>query len=58
MAQVKNISDGPRGIYLKDGALVMVEPGRTVEGEFADVNDEWFEAVKAKPKADAEKAAA
>ena len=37
-----NISDGPRGAYLKGGTLVMAEAGETIEGDFDDVNDEWF----------------
>lgn len=37
-----NISNGPRGAYLKGGALVMAEAGETIEGDFDDVNDEWF----------------
>lgn len=39
MAQVRNISPGPRGAYLK-GALVNVDPGKTAEAD--DWNDEWF----------------
>ena len=37
-----NISTGARGLYTAEGALVMVEAGQSVEGDFADVNDEWF----------------
>lgn len=39
MAKVTNISDGPRGAYLK-GVLVMAERGETIEAD--DFNDEWF----------------
>lgn len=42
MAKITNTSDGPRGAYLKDGRLVMVEKGASAEGDFADVNSEWF----------------
>ena len=38
-SKVKNISDGPRGAYL-DGALVMAEPGETIEAD--DFAEEWF----------------
>jgi hypothetical protein len=49
MAQVCNISTGPRGAYLK-GALVQAEPGEVIEAD--DFAAEWFEPVKAeKPKA-------
>lgn len=47
-----NISNGPRGAYLRGpkgddgkdtvGDLVMAESGETIEGDFIDVNDEWF----------------
>lgn len=49
-----NISNGPRGAYLKGGALVMVEAGEAIEGDFGDVNDEWFakEGTKAAKEAD------
>lgn len=40
MPQVKNISTGPRGAYLK-GVLTMVEVGQTVEAD--DFAEEWFE---------------
>lgn len=42
MATIRNISTGARGAYTAAG-LVMVEPGETVEGDFTDVNDEWFD---------------
>jgi len=49
MAQVCNISTGPRGAYLK-GELVQAEPGEVIEAD--DFAAEWFEPVKAeKPKA-------
>lgn len=44
MAQVKNISNGPRGAYL-DGALVIAEVGETIEAD--DFPDEWFEEIGA-----------
>lgn len=49
-----NISNGPRGAYLKGGTLVMAEAGETIEGDFDDVNDEWFakEGTKAAKTAD------
>lgn len=51
MAQIKNISTGPRGAYLK-GVLTMVEVGETVDAD--DFAKEWFEEVKAsKAKQDA-----
>ena len=53
MNTIRNISTGARGAYLrgpkgedgkdKVGDLVMVEPGHTAEGDFVDVNDEWFD---------------
>lgn len=54
MAQVKNITTGARGAYLK-GELVMAEAGETVEAD--DFVAEWFEpvkgaAAKAKPEAE------
>ena len=39
MAAVQNISNGPRGAYLK-GVLVMAEPGETIEAD--DFAPEWF----------------
>lgn len=42
MGTIRNISTGARGAYI-GAALVMVEPGESVEGEFTDVNAEWFE---------------
>lgn len=53
MAQVRNISTGARGAYLK-GQLVMAEVGEAIEAD--DFADEWFEEVKPakveKPKAE------
>jgi hypothetical protein len=40
MATVKNISNGPRGVWLS-GKLIMVEPGGTTEAD--DFAPEWFE---------------
>jgi hypothetical protein len=52
MATVRNISSGPRGVYL-DGALVMVEPGKTAEAD--DFAPEWFAEVEgATPAAEPE----
>ena len=57
MAKVTNISDGPRGAY-SDGALVMADPGETIEAD--DYAEEWFAkagdpaAKKAKKSADEE----
>lgn len=42
MATIKNISTGPRGAWI-GGVLVMVEAGATADGDFTDVNPEWFE---------------
>lgn len=39
MASVRNISNGPRGAYLK-GQLVMAEPGQAIEAD--DFAEEWF----------------
>jgi hypothetical protein len=39
MAQVTNISKGPRGAWL-NGELVMAEPGQTIEAD--DFAPEWF----------------
>lgn len=51
MAQVKNISTGPRGAYLK-GVYVEAEKGAVIEAD--DFAEEWFEEVKAsKAKPDA-----
>lgn len=47
--KVRNISEGPRGAYLK-GKLFMAEPGEEIEAD--DFCEEWFE--KAEPKAKAE----
>lgn len=46
MAQVKNVSNGPRGAYLK-GELVFANVGEVIEAD--DFPEEWFEEVKAKP---------
>jgi hypothetical protein len=50
MAKVTNISDGPRGAYLK-GQLVMANPGETIEAD--DHNEEWFAAPSSKAAKDA-----
>lgn len=42
MGTIRNISSGARGAYI-GAAIVMVEPGASAEGDFTDVNDEWFE---------------
>jgi hypothetical protein len=42
MAQVKNISNGPRGAYL-DGVLHIAQIGQVIEAD--DYPDEWFEEV-------------
>jgi len=47
MAQVCNISTGPRGAYLK-GIYVEANPGETIETD--DFAEEWF-APEAKAKA-------
>lgn len=47
MAQVKNISNGPRGAYL-GGVLHIAEVGQVIEAD--DFPEEWFEEVDAKPK--------
>lgn len=47
MAQVKNISNGPRGAYL-DGVLHIAQIGQVIEAD--DYPEEWFEEVDAKPK--------
>lgn len=41
--KITNISDGPRGAYLRGGQLVMVEKGASAEGDFVDVSPDWFE---------------
>ena len=46
MAIIRNISTGARGAYIGT-ALVMVEPGASAEGDFTDVNPEWFEGADA-----------
>ena len=46
VARVKNISDGPRGAYLK-GAFVEAEAGKEIEAD--DFAPEWFEVVEADP---------
>lgn len=45
MAKVTNISNGPRGAYLK-GQLVMAEVGQTIEAD--DYADEWFAGASSK----------
>lgn len=53
MANVTNISNGPRGAYLK-GVLVMAEAGEAIEAD--DFADEWFaEARGVKAKAESAK---
>lgn len=52
MAQVKNISTGPRGAYL-DGVYVEAEVGQVIEAD--DFAEEWFEAEdepEAEPETD------
>lgn len=53
MAQVQNVSTGPRGAYLK-GAYVEANPGEVIEAD--DFAEEWFEKVGPKKvgKSDAE----
>lgn len=52
MPQVKNISTGPRGAYLK-GVLTMVEVGQTVEAD--DFAEEWFENLEPDAETDISK---
>lgn len=40
--KIKNISTGARGAWA-GSTLVMVEAGASAEGDFTDVNPEWFE---------------
>lgn len=42
MGTIRNISTGARGAYINE-LLVMVEPGASAEGDFTDVNPEWFD---------------
>lgn len=42
MGTIRNISTGARGAYI-GATLVMVEPGASAEGDFTDVNSEWFD---------------
>lgn len=49
--KVRNISEGPRGAYLK-GKLFMAEPGEEIEAD--DFCEEWFEKAEPKAKAKAE----
>lgn len=44
MPQIKNVSTGPRGAYLK-GIYVEANPGEVIEAD--DFAEEWFEPVKA-----------
>jgi hypothetical protein len=54
---ITNISTGARGARTKDGALVMLEPGESAEGEFeADLPEEWFETAKPAAKGKASEA--
>ena len=53
--QIKNITDGPRGVHTKNG-LEILAPGETREVELSkaeadDLSAEWF-ATGAKAKAD------
>lgn len=57
MAQFKNKTSGPKGVYVGN-RLVMVEAGQSVEADKA--NEEWFSKVgsqeaKPAPKADKKK---
>jgi hypothetical protein len=54
MAQVKNISDGPRGAYLSKD-LVIAEVGEVIEAD--DFAPEWFEEVEASKPAKGKAAA-
>lgn len=45
--QITNIDVGPRGVFTKDGGVVIIPPGeiRDVDlhkAEAADLNPEWF----------------
>jgi hypothetical protein len=40
MTKVRNISDGPRGAYTKDGQLIMAEKGQAIDAD--DFAPEWF----------------
>ena len=42
MTTITNITTGARGAYI-GSTLVMVEAGATAEGDFTDVNPEWFD---------------
>lgn len=44
MAKYTNISNGPRGAYLK-GVLVFADPGETIDAD--DAPKEWFKGGKA-----------
>ena len=41
--KLRNISNGPRGAYLDNGALVMFERGQTEEGVFSNFDEDAFE---------------
>lgn len=59
MPKLKNISNGPRGIYTDKG-LVMVEAGEEVDVELAKGEEpvkEWFASPTSKAAKEAEKAA-
>jgi hypothetical protein len=51
MAQVRNISTGPRGVWL-GGVLTMIDPGKTGETDEDDISTEWFEMVGGKASDD------
>jgi hypothetical protein len=56
--KVTNVSTGPRGLFGKDGALVMLEVGQSAEGDFdADQPAEWFEVAAVKVEKPAAKPA-
>lgn len=63
MAKITNITAGPKGLHDKDGVLVMLEAGETVDIDLGsgDLNKEWFgtgahAAKEAEKAADAAKA--
>lgn len=45
MTSVKNISNGPRGIWGADGVLVMLDPGKSAKVDLPEGEEpgEWFE---------------
>lgn len=40
--KITNISNGPRGAWA-GSALVMIEAGASADGDFTDVNPDWFD---------------